>query len=157
MVLVLLAFLIKPVYSSSERSQSIILGNSGKPLSILDICRGSPNFCNLSVYLSPPTSLPTIVGSQTLARVILRLYYLYNTTYIFNLNLIIYRSSTGFEPGSPGRKAATLPLCHTPLTRKCFLPGVPSWLVNAPSCLQICRKLFPFRTILFRAGLQRGH
>ena len=30
--------------------------------------------------------------------------------YIIDLNLIIYRSLPGFEPRSPGTKAATLPL-----------------------------------------------
>ena len=116
MVLVHLVFLIQPVYSSSERSQSISLDDSGIPLSIVNVRRGSPNFCNLRGYLSPPTRLPPIAGSQLLARAIVGLYYSCNTTYIINLNSIIYRSSQRFEPGSPGPKAATLPLCYTPLT-----------------------------------------
>ena len=120
MVLISLVFLIQPVYSSSERSQSISLDDSGIPLSIVNIDRASPNFCNLSGYLSPPTRLPPIAGSQLFARAIVGLYYLYNTTYIIDLNSIIYRSSPGFEPGSPGPKAATLPLCYTPLTIICL-------------------------------------
>ena len=51
-----------------------------------------------------------------LARAIVSLYYSYNTTYIVNLNLIIYLSPPGFGPGSQGPKSATLPLCYTPLT-----------------------------------------
>ena len=35
---------------------------------------------------------------------------------MINLNSIIYRSLLGFEPVSPGPKAATLPLCYTPPT-----------------------------------------
>ena len=77
--------------------------------------------CNLNSYLSPPTRLPPIAGSQLLARAIVGLFYLYNTTYIIDLNWIIYRSSPGFEPGSLGPKAATLPLCYTPLTCLFFL------------------------------------
>ena len=102
-------------------SQSICLDDSGTPLSNVNVRRASPNFCNLSGYLSPPTRLPPIAGSQLLARAIVGLYYLYNTTYIIDLNSIIYRSSPGFEPGSPGPKAATLPLCYTPLTFKPLL------------------------------------
>ena len=70
MVLALLEFLIQPVYSSGDRSQSISLFNSGHPLSILNICRGSPNLCKLSGNLSPPPRLPSTAGSQPLARVI---------------------------------------------------------------------------------------
>ena len=54
---------------------------------------------------------PPIEGAQTLAKMIVSLYYLYNTTYTIDLNLIIDLSLTGFEPVSPGPKAATLPLC----------------------------------------------
>ena len=97
-------------------SQSICLDDSGTPLSNVNVRRASPNFCNLSGYLSPPTRLPPIAGSQLLARAIVGLYYLYNTTYIIDLNSIIYRSSPGFEPGSPGPKAAILPLCYASLT-----------------------------------------
>ena len=132
MVLVRLVFLIQPVYSSGERSQSISLDDSGIPLSIVNVRRASPNFCNLSGYLSPPTRLPPIAGSQLLARAIIGLYYLYNTTYIIDLNSIIYRSSPGFEPGSPGPKAATLPLCYTPLTwlSSCLLRVGWSYFLN---------------------------
>ena len=96
MVLVRLVFLIQPVYSSGEWSQSLSLDDSAIPLSIVNVHRVSPNFCKLSGYLSPPTRLPPIAGSQLLARVIISLYYEYNTTYIIDLNLIIYRSSPGF-------------------------------------------------------------
>ena len=68
------------------------------------------HICNLSGYLSPPP----IAGSQLLARATISLYY--TQTIKSNLNLIIYQSSPGFEPGSPGPKAATQPLCYTPLT-----------------------------------------
>ena len=115
MVLVRLVFLIQPVYSSSERSQGICIDNSGNPLSIVNVHRASPNFSSLCDYLSPPTRLPPIAGSQTLARAIKNLYYSYSTTYIINLNLMIYWSSPGFEPGSPGPKEATLPLSYAPL------------------------------------------
>ena len=103
------------------------LGDSGKPLSNVNAHRASPNFCNLSGYLSPLTRLPLIAGSQTLARAIVSLYYSYSTTYIINLNSIIPQSSPGFEPGSPGPKAATLPLYYTPLTifSKTLLSGTP--------------------------------
>ena len=47
MVLIRLVFLIQPVFSSGERSQSISLCNSGIPLSIVKVCRASPNFSNL--------------------------------------------------------------------------------------------------------------
>ena len=66
--------------------------------------------------LSPPTRLPLVAGSQTLARVIISLYSSYKKTYIIDLNLIIHRSSPGFEPGSQGPKVATLSLCYIPLT-----------------------------------------
>ena len=115
MVLVHLAILIQPVYSSGEKSQSISIDNSVKPLSIVNVRRASPNFCNLQGYLSPSTRLPSIVGSQTLARAIVSLYYSWNTICKIDLNLIVYRSSPGFEPGSPGPKGPTLPLCYTPL------------------------------------------
>ena len=98
------------------RSQSISLDDSGIQLSIVNVRRVSPNFCNLSGYLSPPTGLPPIAGSQMLARSIVSLYYSYTTTYIINLNLIIYPSSPGFESESLGPKEATLSLCYTPLT-----------------------------------------
>ena len=88
MVLVGLGFLIQPVYSSGERSHGISLDNSGNPLNIVNVCRGSPNFCNLSGYLAPPTWLPLIAGSQMLARAIISLYYSYYRTYIINLNSI---------------------------------------------------------------------
>ena len=68
------------------------------PLNVMYVV---PNFSKLSGYVSSPTRLPPIAGSQTLARVIISLYYLYNTTYVIILNFIIY----GFEPGSPGPKA----------------------------------------------------
>ena len=113
MILICLAFLIQPVYSSSERSQSISLDNLCNPLSIVNVCRGSPNFCNLSGYFSPLTRLPPIAGSQLLVRAIVSLYYLYNTTFLLDLNSIIYQSSPGFEPGA---KSTMLPLCYTPLT-----------------------------------------
>ena len=100
MVLVRLVFLIQPVYSSIERSQSISLNDSGNPLNIVNILRGSPNFCNLSGYFSPPTRLPPIARSQTLARSIISVYHSYNTTYIIDLNLKIYRSLPRFEPRS---------------------------------------------------------
>ena len=122
MVLVCLVFLIQPVYYSGERSQSISLDNPGYPLSIVNVQRMSPNFCNLRGYFSPPTRLPPNVGSKMLARAILSLYYLYNTTYIINLNSKIYRPLPGFEPGSPGPKAATLPSCNTPLTLLQYFP-----------------------------------
>ena len=112
MVLACSAFLIQPVYSSSERSQSIILVN---------IHRSSPIFCNLSCYLSPPTRLLPIPGSQILARAILSFCYSHNITYIIDLNSIIHRSSPGFETGSPGPKVAGLPLCYTPLTTYPYL------------------------------------
>ena len=120
MYLFRLAFLIQPVHSSSESSQSISLDDSGNPLSIVNVLRASPNFYNLSGYLSPPRRLPPIAGLQMLARAIVSLYYLYNTTYIIGLNSIIQQSSTGFEPRSPGPRAATLPLCYTSLTNKHF-------------------------------------
>ena len=55
-------------------------------------------------------------GSQMLAKTTISLYYLYKTTCIIDLNLIIYRSSPGFESRSLGPKVATLPLCYTPLS-----------------------------------------
>ena len=79
-----------------------------------NVRRASSNFCNFSGYLSPPTRLPAIARSQKLARAIINLYYSYNTTYIIDLNSIIYWSSPGFEPGSPEPKVATLPLCYGP-------------------------------------------
>ena len=75
-VFVYLAFLIQPVYTSSQSSQSISLNNLGCPLSIVNVHRASPNVCILSSYLSPPTRLPPIEDSQTLARAIVSLYYL---------------------------------------------------------------------------------
>ena len=72
-------------------SQIICFYDSGTPLSNVNVCRASPKFCNLSGYLSPPTRLPLIAGSQLLARATVGLYYLYNTTYIINLNSIIYQ------------------------------------------------------------------
>ena len=67
---------IQPVCSSCERSKSISLDDSGIPLSIVNVRRASPNFCNLSGYLLPPTRLPPIARSQLLARAIISLYYL---------------------------------------------------------------------------------
>ena len=60
-VLVHLAFLIQPVYSSGDSSQSISLDDSGNPLHIVNVRRASPNFCNFSGYLSPPT--PAMVSN----------------------------------------------------------------------------------------------
>ena len=34
---------------------SVSLDDSGKPLGIVNVCRVSPNFCDLLGYLSPPT------------------------------------------------------------------------------------------------------
>ena len=98
-------------------SQSVSLDDSVKPVSKVNVLRASPKFCSLSGYLSPPIRLPPMAGSQMLDRAIESLNYSYNTTYIINLNSIIYRHLPGFEPGSPGPKAATLPLCYTLLTR----------------------------------------
>ena len=81
-VLICLAFLIQPVYSSGEMSESIRLDNSGNPLSIVNVRRTSLNFWK---YLSPPS----IAGSQMIPIAIASLYYLYNATYIINLNSII--------------------------------------------------------------------
>ena len=119
MVLVRLAFLIQQVYYfSSERSQSISLENSGNPLNIMNVLKASLNVCNLSGYLSPPMS-----GSQRLARAIVSLYYSFNTTYIINLNSIIYWSSPCFKPRSLGPKLPTLPLLYNPLkTSYLFCP-----------------------------------
>ena len=88
------------------------LNHSGNTLSIMNVHKASTNFCNLSGYSSPTTRLPPIAGLLMLARAIISLYYLYDTTYIIYLNLIIYRPSSGNEPGSLGPKAATLPVCY---------------------------------------------
>ena len=90
----------------------------------MNVYRGSPNVWTFSGYLLSPTRLPPIAGLQTLARVFIHLYYLYKTTYIVNLNSRINRSSPVFEPGSLGLKAATLPVCYTPLT-----PCTPGYLL----------------------------
>ena len=59
-----------------------------------------------------PTRLPPIAGSQTLAKAIIGLYYTLNSTSFIDLNLIIYGSSRGFEPGCPGPKEAALSFCY---------------------------------------------
>ena len=127
MVLGCLAFLIQPVYSSGERRQNISLEDSGNPLSIVNGRRASPNLCNLSGNLSPPTRLPLIAWPQMLARAIIILYYPYNTTYVINLKLIKYLSSPGFEHGSPRPKAATLPFCYSLLTEWFLLVILGFW------------------------------
>ena len=66
-------------------SQSVSLDHSVKPLSSVNFRRASPNFYNLSGYISPFTRLPPIAGSQTLARVIVSLYKLYNTQPILSI------------------------------------------------------------------------
>ena len=62
MVLIHLAFQIQPVYASGERSQCISLDDSDSALGTDNVRRASPNFCNLSDYMSPPTRLPPIAG-----------------------------------------------------------------------------------------------
>ena len=67
------------------------------------------------LYITTYKATP-IAESQMLARAISTWYYLYNQTYTTDLNLIIYLSLPGFEPGSLGTKVATLQLCYTSLT-----------------------------------------
>ena len=83
------------------------LDDSDDQLIIVNVHRASQNFCNLSGYLLTPARLPPIAGSPMLSRTIVSLHYSYNTAYEIGLNLIIYQFSLGFEPGSPGPKAAT--------------------------------------------------
>ena len=100
-------------YIIQFKSQNASLNNSGKQLSSVSICEVSPNFCNVCDHLSPLTRLSQIARSQTLARANICWYYLYITTYIINLNFIIYLFSPGFELGSPGPKStnSTIVLC----------------------------------------------
>ena len=120
-------FFLRLAFSASQyiiiwlESQSVSLDESGKPLSNVKVLKASPNFLQLQwLFITTyKARLSPIAGSKCfkiLARAIVSLYYLCSTNYINDFNSIIFRYSPGFELGSPGPKAATLPLCYTPFT-----------------------------------------
>ena len=76
-----LGFLIQPVYSSDERSQSISLDDSGIPLSNVNIHRVSPNCCNLVAIYHHLQGYLSIAVTQMHARAIVSLYYSNNAIY----------------------------------------------------------------------------
>ena len=72
------------------------------------------NSFTFPIYLSIPARLLPVTWDYNLRRSIIGLYYLLHTKNI-NLNSIT-ADQPGFEPGSLGPKATTLPLCYAPLT-----------------------------------------
>ena len=71
------------------------------------------SYFSLSIYLLIFTRLLPVTWDYNQCRSIIGLYYLLHTK--MDLNSIT-ADQPGFEPGSLGPKAATLPLCYTPLT-----------------------------------------
>ena len=113
--------------SSGEGSQSTSLDDSNKPVEqceqslvsfqfAISYCWKIPAIVFLN-YLFINTWLLPVILNYNQGLLIIGLYYLLDTNSDLNS---ITADQQGFESGSSGTKAATLPLCYVPLTFRPF-------------------------------------